>query len=434
VNLENTRRERRESTLRVLFVSREYPPETGGGGIGSYVEAMARALVVRGHEVHVLSCVPGQASEDQLRAGVHLHRRGVHRLLPKIRRLIPSTAVRIEGAISCYLEFVRLGVKVDVVEAPDWMAEGWAFALLGSRPLVAHLHTPLFLVGRTNPGSFRWTRDGRGADLVERMAVRRADLLTSPSELLVRDLARAGWIAHHDARIVRYPIELEEWASVPPVSSSPPRVLAVGRLEARKAPEVLVRAAAALVEEVPRLEVVFIGRSGLRNGGSYREWLVGLADELNAPCRFVDEVPRHELRRWYGGSRVVAICSLYDNFPFVGLEAMAASRPVVCTSKTGTAEIVGGTAAGAVVDVDDVDGIAAALRRYLLDAAAAERAGRKAYSVVGQHCSPEKIAEQREDCYRAAIERWCQRPRGRLRRSRLERIVSAGLVPLLRRD
>jgi hypothetical protein len=87
-----------------------------------------------------------------------------------------------------------------------------------------------------------------------------------------------------------------------------------------------------------------------------------------------------------------------------------------------------------VVDVDDVDGIAAAPRRYLVDAAAAERAGRKAYSVVGQHCSPEKIAEQREDCYRAAIERWRQRPRGRLRRSRLERIVSAGLVPLLRRD
>ena len=399
----------------MLFVSREYPPATGGGGIGSYVEAMARALVVRGHEVHVLSCVPGQAIEDQLREGVHLHRRGVHRLLPKIRRRIPATALRIEGAISCYLEFVRLGVEVDVVEAPDWMAEGWAFALLGSRPLVAHLHTPLFLIGRTNPGSFRWTRDGRGADLVERVAVRRADLVTSPSELLVRDLARARWIGDREARIVRYPVDLEAWASLPPVGSSPPRVLAVGRLEARKAPEVLVRAAAALAAEVPRLEVVFIGRSGLRNGGSYREWLIGLADELSAPCRFVDEVPRHELRGWYGDSRVVALCSLYDNFPFAGLEAMAASRPVVCTSTTGTAEIIAGTEAGAVVAVDDVDGLAAALRPYLGDAAVAEQAGREAYSVVGKHCSPERIAEQRENCYREAIRHWRRRPRGRVR-------------------
>src|SRR5688572_21973477 len=99
----------------------------GGGGIGSYVESMARALVLRGHEVHVLSCVQGQATDDRIREGVHLHRRGVHRLLPKIRRRIPSTALRIEGAISCYIEFVRLAVEIDVVEAPDWMAEGWAF-------------------------------------------------------------------------------------------------------------------------------------------------------------------------------------------------------------------------------------------------------------------------------------------------------------------
>jgi glycogen synthase len=402
----------------VLFVSREYPPETGGGGIGSYVETMARALVRQGHEVHVLSCVPGQAIDDRVHEGVQLHRRGVYRLLPKIRRRIPSTALRIEGAISCYLEFVRLGVDVDVVEAPDWMAEGWAFALLGSRPLVAHLHTPLFLVGRTNPGSFRWTRDGRTADRVERLAVRRADLLTSPSELLVGDLARARWIRHREARIVRYPIDLEAWESVSPVGASPPRVLAVGRLEARKAPEVLVRAAAALAPEIPGLEMVFVGRPGLRNGRSYKEWLIDLVAELDAPCRFVDEVPRHELGSWYGGSRVVAIASRYDNFPYAGVEAMAAARPVVCTSATGTAEIITGTDAGAVVAVDDVGAIATALRPYLVDAAAAERAGRQAYSVVSQHCSPEKIAEQREDCYRAAIEHWRRRPRGRLRGSR----------------
>ena len=46
--------------LRILFLSREYPPWTGGGGIGSYVETMAHALARRGNEVHVLSCSEGQ--------------------------------------------------------------------------------------------------------------------------------------------------------------------------------------------------------------------------------------------------------------------------------------------------------------------------------------------------------------------------------------
>jgi glycosyltransferase involved in cell wall biosynthesis len=96
---------------------------------------------------------------------------------------------------------------------------------------------------------------------------------------------------------------------------------------------------------------------------SFKDWLMKLARELVTPCRFVDEVRRQEICAWYGSSRVVALCSRYDNFPFVGLEAMSAGRPVVCTTATGTAAIVEGTGAGAVVPVDDAASLAAALRR-----------------------------------------------------------------------
>jgi glycogen synthase len=390
----------------VLFLSQEYPPETGGGGIGSYVETMAHALARRGHEVHVLSCVDGQRTEDRECAeGVYLHRRGVPHILPKLRRLLPGTARRIEGAVARYLQYRRLGLEIDVVEAPDWLAEGLVFALLRSRPLVAHLHTPLLLVGRTNPGSFRWTRDGRVADRLERVAVRRADLLTSPSRLLVRDLAHEGWIGHHEPRIVRYPVDLEMWAGLPPAEECPPRVLAVGRLEERKAPEVLVRAAALLAGEIPELEVVFVGRSGLHNGAEYKDWLLELAEDLGAPCRFIEQVRHDELPTWYGSSRVVAVASRYDNFPYAALEAMAAARPLVCTERTGIAEIIG-TRAGAVVGVDDSQGLADALRPFLLDPAAAGRAGGEARSVVARECSPEGIARHREACYEEAMRLW----------------------------
>jgi glycogen(starch) synthase len=392
--------------LRVLILSQEYPPETGGGGIGSYVETMAHALARRGHEVHVLSCVDGQRPEDrECGDGVYLHRRGVPHILPKLRRRLPGTARRIEGAVARYRQYRRLGFEFDVVEAPDWLAEGLVFALLRSRPLVAHLHTPLLLVGRTNPGSFRWTRDGRIADRVERVAVRRANLVTSPSRLLARDLAREGWIGRHEPRIVRYPVDLEMWADLPLAERSLPRVLSVGRLEGRKAPEVLVRAAALLGAEIPELEIVFVGRSGLHNGGEYKDWLQELAEHLGAPCRFVDQVRRDELPAWYGSSRVVALTSRYDNFPYAGLEAMAAARPLVCTERTGIAEIIG-TRAGAVVGVGDAQGLADALRPFLLDPAIAGRAGQAARSAVARECSPDRIARQREACYEEAMRLW----------------------------
>ena len=403
--------------LRVLFVSREYPPETGGGGIGSYVESMARILAARGHEVHVLSCVEGQAVEDTKRAGVYLHRRGVRRWLPKIRRRLPAAAFRVEGALSSYLAVKDLGLEVDVLEAPDWRAEGLAFALSHSHPLVVHLHTPLLIVGRENPKSFRWSRDARIAARLERFAVRKSDLATSPSQLLVGDLAREGWLDGLETRVIRYPIDARAWDLVAPPGTSQPRILTVGRLEARKAPEVVLRAGAQLQSAIPDLEVVFIGRDALRNGGSYKDWLVHLAHELAVPCRFIDEVRRSELPAWYGSARVVVVPSRYDNFPYTGLEAMAARRPVVCTDGTGTAELLRGATPANVVPVGDANALAEALRPYLLDAERAARAGLEARSLVERHCSPEQVAEEREASYMEAIDRWRRRRRGIRRRA-----------------
>jgi glycogen synthase len=328
---------------------------------------------------------------------------------------MPATAFRLEGAFSRYLELKRLGLDIDVVEAPDWMAEALAVALVGAPPLIVHLHTPLLVVGRENPTSFQWSRDRRLAASVERFAVRKADLVTSPSHLLARDLAREGWLDLLELRVIRLPIDIEMWRSIPSPDAAGQRVLAVGRLESRKAPEILVRAAALLSPQLPELEVTFIGRDGSRNGGSYTDWVVNLAHELSVPCRFVEEVPRQELPEWYGSSRVAAIPSRYDNFPYSGLEAMAAGRPLVCTEATGTAELVAGSGAGQVVPTNDPESLASALRPYLVDPARAVRAGTEARSLVEQQCSPDRIALEREASYRDAIRRWQERPRGRWR-------------------
>jgi glycosyltransferase involved in cell wall biosynthesis len=372
---------------------------------------MAHALARRGHEVHVLSCSEGQGTEDHDDDGVRLHLRGVPRLFPKLRRRFPGTARRLEGAIARYREYRRLGIDVDVIEAPDWLAEGLIFGVLRSRPLVAHLHTPLRFVERHNPASFRWTRDAALADRLERVAVKHANVVTCPSRLLADDVKRERWLVSRKPVIIRYPIEPAPWRSLQPAEQSPPRVLAVGRLEGRKAPEVLVKASALLREDIAELEVVFVGLSSIHYGESYRDWLVGLAESLRAPCRFVDAVPRDELGKWYASARVVALPSRYDNFPYSGLEAMAAGRPLVCTDRTGVAELVRGTRAGQVVAADDPVALADALRPFLLESARAGRAGAAARAIVESQCAPDHIADRRVACYRHAIELWAARRR-----------------------
>ena len=264
--------------MRILFLSMEYPPETGGGGIGSYVAIIGEALTRRGHEIHVLSCVPGQASSDTRDGAVHVHRRGT----PELGRLaglirFGKARLRLELAGACFREYRRLRLDFDLVESPEWMAEGFAFALLGSKPLVGHLHTPLLVLATHNDKPRTWDR--RLGDAIERVTMSRAHLVTS--HLLADDLNASGWLGDRKARVIRYPLDLDQWGALPSPEAAPPRILWVGRLEPRKAPETLVEAAAHLVAEISDLEVVFVGAptttatgSRMRNGPqrSHANW------------------------------------------------------------------------------------------------------------------------------------------------------------------
>jgi glycosyltransferase involved in cell wall biosynthesis len=105
----------------------------------------------------------------------------------------------------------------------------------------------------------------------------------------------------------------------------------------------------------------------------------------------------------------VAIPSRSESFSLAGLEAMAAGRPVVCTSRVGLAELIEGTGAGTVVEPDDPAALAAGLRPYLEDRALAAEAGERARAVVTTRLAPARIAQEREVAYEEAIRRWHHR-------------------------
>jgi glycosyltransferase involved in cell wall biosynthesis len=381
--------------VRILFLCGEYT--LGNGGIASYVRSLAPALAARGHEVHVLSCLRGQPRRDRREGDVHVHERDKARVRG-LARLAGGyeTVERLDAALACRRALRELG-PFDVVEAADWGAEG---LLVGdAAPLVVALHTPLRVIARHNGRPLG--RDGRAADLLERTAVRRARVVTSPSALLAGELN--GWLDGAPVRVVPNPVDTDSWEGLAGPGAAGPLVLSPGRIEPLKGSELLVEAAARLAQSVPGLEVVFVGRSsGERDGRPFRDWLVDRAASLGAPCTFVDEVPRRELRSWLGRARVVAVPALWNNFPMVALEAMAAGRPVVCSSMTGTAEILAGSGAGTVVPPGDPSALAAALEPYLADAGRAEREGRRARELVVERCSPERIAAERERCYEEA--------------------------------
>ena len=387
--------------LSILFLSMEYPPETGGGGIGSYVAVQARALAARGHDVHVLSCVFNQDNRDYVDRGVHVHRRGQIRIRG-LSRLARETGWRLATAITCYRELGRLGFEPDVIEAPDWAAEGFVVALRHAVPLVVHIHSPLTFIYKGN--GIPMNLDARLADRLERFTARRAHVLTSPSRFIVEELHRERWLDRRDVTVIHHPIDVEHWAASGGAEATRAVVLTVGRLEPRKSPELVVQAAGRLAETVDDLELVFLGRSNYwRDGIPYGDWVARLARSLDVRCRFLDPVPRDELRRWYEAARVVVLPGSYDNFPMAGLEAMAAGRPLVCSKAMGLGELIQQSDAGQTFATGDVENLADVLRQYLADPEAAGRAGRAAMTLVRERSSPEVVTPGREEAYARAI-------------------------------
>lgn len=84
---------------------------------------------------------------------------------------------------------------------------------------------------------------------------------------------------------------------------------------------------------------------------------------------------------FYGAADAFVLPTLYDPFPNVTLEAMAAGLPVITSTKCGAAELVRDGDNGAVVDALDIPALARALNRFA-DPVVCQQAGQRARATV----------------------------------------------------
>jgi len=367
----------------------------------SYVAVVTEALASRGHEVHVLACERGAVTADYRQHGVFVHRRpGIEVKLGS--SLLPLTTNRLFQIVAHLVEHERLGGGFDLIESPDFRCSGLLLASKQVCPVVVRLHSPLSVEAPSRP--LLDPLDLLISDALERAVVRQATALTAATRWLPEQLRERGWLDDRPVRVIRNPTDLRRWERSRPVETTDPVVVVLGRLEFRKAPEILVRAAALLGVSVPRLRVIIVGRSNGRvHGVPYGDWLRSHAAELQVDCQVIDEVPAADLPGIYEQARVVAVPSWQEGFSNVAIEAMASGRPVVCTSNTGVAELISGSPAGTVVPPGDVAALARALEPYLLSVERAAEAGSAGRAIVHAECDPAVIAEQVEDCYHDAV-------------------------------
>ncbi|WP_423748133.1 glycosyltransferase [Frankia canadensis] len=412
--------------LCIVFLCEQFPPVVWDGA-GSYTATLAIALAKLGHEVHVV-CAQGHKVVDSVQDGVHVHRRPLLRV-PVSRGLGPvgtrlrgplyprdSISLRASLPLSYTFWMRRLNLRPDVIETQDGETRGLIQAVSHSRPLAIHLHCPTMLTVRLAGAPIG--PKGRLADRLDRMSADLADVVTSPSQLLVDTLRERGWLDGRAVEVIPNPFDAVPWLTVPDVSGTTPTVAAIGRLEAYKGVDVLLDASARLRAAGVEHRLVLAGRpAGLINGMAAGTWLDRRVRELGLDVEFTGHLSGDQIREVYRRARVVAVPSRFESFSIAAAEAMAAGRPVVTTTRTGVAPFVERWGAGAAVPPGDPEALAAALAPYLLDPARAAVVGAQGRTGV-REIDPMTIARRKEDAYRRAIVQFEQvgvRRRGRWR-------------------
>lgn len=407
--------------MRVAFISYEFPPETGGGGIGTYLNQITGALSVAGHDVAVFA--GGSADAITRREdGVVVHRVTCNSS--------PEFGAAVVGAFSKS----HSDIPFDVVEGNDFDAS--ALGVIERLPDLAYvckLHTPRFVVDslqyRPSPWRARLRmilgalRRGRRPPSfspaspwdtplarAERAAIARADVIAAPSQAIAQAAAR--WVPGCEERVqvFPYPFVPSPALLAIPADTRTARITYLGRLEERKGVLDLATAIPLVLARHPEARFRFVGRVMLSPDGVPLDHLIqAKLEQAKIAVDFIGVQPPENIPRLLAETDLLVAPSHWESFGLVCCEGLAAARGVVASSAGGMAEILDQGAYGLLVPPNSPVQLADAICRLLTHPDERRRLGEAGRLRILDHYAMNRVLPAQLVCYKAAIANCCNR-------------------------
>ncbi|HWP93190.1 MAG TPA: glycosyltransferase family 4 protein [Thermodesulfobacteriota bacterium] len=409
--------------MKIAFISYEYPPDAAYGGIGTYVYQAARMLKERGHHVEVFTSSPyrsGSETED----GVI-----VHRVLEKEQQNFSTPIGQIFANRNAAVQF-------DVLEGPDYAADAReAVRLVPEIPLVIKLHTPSIVLFRLNfykpESSFlrksrlyvksilkgvkhSWGYDPDieayrlytlKADEIERSHALDADEIATPSRALGNIMIKEWGIDETKVSHVPYPyIPTDKLLNIP-VDTNTNVVTFLGRLEIRKGVLDLAKAIPIILQRYPRVKFRFVGSSepSPKPNVPMQQYLEHALQRYNKSVEFTGFVPPESVLDILADTDICVFPSIWENFPCVCLEAMAAARGIVGSQAGGMVDMLDAGRVGKLIPPLSPERIAEAVIELLEDPSLRMALGQAARERLLSEYNINRISTLQEASYTRAI-------------------------------
>jgi glycosyltransferase involved in cell wall biosynthesis len=366
--------------MRILMVSQTYFPFQAAGGPPTKIRAIAKRLVAHGHRVTVLTTDMGFGKSNgppkppgQNRWGWHSEEDGIEAIY--LRTQARYRALTINPGLKSYCdECLHSFDIVHIYGLYDFL--GIAVASRCLRHPISYVIEPI--------GMFRpivrnlWLKRAYHF-LGGKRLVRKASCVIATSEREKRELI-AGGVVESKIIIRRNGVEVPESLPLPGgfrkkigVTSNAKLVLFLGRLIAKKSPDLLIRAYAQWRKTASngKSSVLVIGGPDENDG--YLRKLESLVQELGLRETVKFTGPLYDGEKWeaYRDADVFVLPSQNENFGNTVAEAVACGAPVIVTDRCGIGPAIDGRA-GLMIPYDAIE-IETALARILAEASPRER-------------------------------------------------------------
>jgi glycosyltransferase involved in cell wall biosynthesis len=375
--------------MRLLFLNYEFPPACGGAGYASF--ALARELVMLGHNVDFLTAAAPGAPAEEERQGVRVRRvramrRGVHDVgLFGVLSFLCAAAGRLpdimrrESYDACHYYFsLPTGLLSRLPGRHRQMP--YVVSLRGSDvpgydPRLTLLHRLLLPITRSIwRDAYRVVANSQG--------LRKMALSSAPGQTI--DVILNG--------AESMPLKQQDGAARTEL-----RLLAVSRLIERKGLATLIEALADL--PAPYISLDIAGE------GPCHESLLRLARERGVAgrVRFHGFVEHDNLAQLYRAADLFVLPSRAESCSMALLEAMAAGLPIVATRVDGTPELIEHGYNGLLVAPSDARALAAAILQLADDPAQRERFAAANRRLVAERYTWRLAAKRYEAIFSQAI-------------------------------
>ena len=373
--------------MKLTYICNEYPPAPHGG-IGTFVQTLARGLVACGNTVSVVGwgAKAGEENDQGVRVvtlpasrqrgvGWFINRRRLHRWLQ---------------------EEVRTG-RTDLIETPEYNGP-MPFAF-DACPVVVRLHLAAMTIcrqtGRRVSLSQWWT---------ENRTLRLHSNWIGVSRHALRLTMETFSARPRKQQVIYYPVAGGHPADDGALQLPEEFVLYAGTVSRRKGAFVLAEAAREILSTHPRLHLVYAGAIETEHGVPADTHIHSvLGETLSARVHFLGRVERSQILACMRRARVFAFPSSLETFGLVIAEAMLASCPVIVCDAGPIPEFVEQLRTGLLVPPNDPRALAASVNRLLSDRELAATLAHQGQESIQTRFSLDTAVRQNLEFYRSCL-------------------------------